>query len=317
MTTTYRVTIEPAGIELQVNDNETILEAALKAGIDFPHHCRSAVCGTCQADLLEGQIEYSDLVPPLAEPKIFTCQAKPRSVLTLHVDGLNSEAQQIETKILHVASIAPDIYCITLKPTQAFHYLAGQYLEILTETQAFPFSIANAPETGSGTLDLHWRYDSAIAGQQFLKAIFQEGKSLMIRGPFGESTLKNKPSIIVAGGTGYAPARALIESAFIQNLHQTIYLYCGARHFNLLYGHKECQKWAKYIPYFHYLPVLSESTPKNWTGEKSLVHNAMLSHQHKLSDFNVYAFGPFEMVLQTKSACLKEGLKKEQFFSDY
>lgn len=329
----YTVHIKPSGYNLIVKAGETVLYAALRQGYQFPHECVAGDCGTCRGQLLEGHVEYDEeYLPGLNDDEreagyALFCSAKPISDLVIHVDGVIGPAQLPTKKLTYdVAScekIGKYIYKVILQPPAEgiIEYCAGQYVEILQrDASPLPYSITNAPLSDDNHLELHIRHlpDHQETGE-LIKHIQIEQK-IRLQGPFGSCILKQEPPypiIFLAGGTGFAPHKALIEQALAEGIEQTIYLYWGARTLSDLYFHEQALRWAKHMPNFHYIPVLSEPTQNDhWAGRTGLVHEAVLEDHANLSHFHVYASGPYEMVYAALHVFQNLGLKRAFFYSD-
>jgi len=199
-------------------------------------------------------------------------------------------------------------------------YLAGQYIEIITHNgEKIPFSIANAP-LGGRHLELHIRHtpENPIS-LQLLQEIKQEGH-LTITGPFGQCIYhenKKEPIIFLAGGTGFAPMKALIEHALMIAETRPMHLYWGAKTASDLYYAELAEHWAKSVTQFTYTPVLSkQKNPANGSVKLGFVHEMVIHDHPDLSQHQVYAAGPPIMVSTAANLFFQHGLLKENFFSD-
>lgn len=329
----YTVHIKPCGYNLTVNANETVLAAALRQGYQFPHDCQSGTCGTCRGKIIEGQVTYDEpMFICLSEEEreagyALFCSAKPLSDLQIYVEdviGPNTLPQQTlsYTVQLH-EKLSEHIHRFILQPPANAHiaYRAGQYVEILQRDKSpLPFSITNAPLHDDHSIELHIRHLPQHAETGDLITEIDATKMLKIRGPFGNCTLRNDPpypAILLAGGTGFAPFKALIEQALADGLSQPLYLYWGARTFHDLYLHELVSRWAKHVPQFHYVPVLSEALPTDhWLGRTGLVHSAVLKDFANLTRFHVYASGPPEMIYAALRSFQEHGMQKQFLYSD-
>lgn len=329
----HLVLIKPSSLRLVVNEDETVLDAALREGFHFPHDCYSGICGACRGRVLEGQVCYQDAMLPSgltsdeqAEGEALFCSAMPKTDLIIEVenvlDPLQTKLQTVSYQIMSAELLTGHVYRVMLQAMteQPLRYRAGQYIEILCDHEmGRPFSIANAP-LGEGEIELHVRY---VADNPYLEevmaAITARGQ-MQLRGPFGHCLYHREPAlptIFLAAGTGFAPIKAIIEQALSEGVTQPMYLYWGARTQDDLYLHELAQQWEKYIPQFHYIPVLSASLPSDhWQGRTGWVHHAALADHENFADFQVYAAGPAAMVYAAYEALQARGLKKARMYSD-
>ncbi|ODN42610.1 2Fe-2S iron-sulfur cluster-binding protein [Piscirickettsia litoralis] len=332
-----KVTIENTNICFTVEDDESILDAALRQGIDLPFSCQAGVCGACRGQVALGDINYGDIeifgLLPEEESAGFalTCSAKITTDVVLKMDG-NSlytppksfDAQEMMMTVLTQESLGDDIYRLTLKHESDFLYHAGQYIEVIVNDEiTCPLSIANAPHVTPGIIELHIRKTHKIPswGNWVLEQA-EKNKQLHIRGPKGKVIINRqseRPQLLIAGGTGYSQCKALLEHLFSQQEQSApVYLYWGGRHRQGLYLHQQVKDWALEYHYFNYVPVLSQAVNHDrWGGRRGLVHQAVLDDFEDLKDFDVYAVGPMEMVKLAYQGCLSKGLPKEQFYSDF
>jgi len=201
----------------------------------------------------------------------------------------------------------------------AINYLPGQYLNIIPEGfEARPFSIANAPKE-NGEMELHIRYIPIPYSQQ-LSVEIQSKKQIEIDGPLGLCVYQqdcDRPIIFMAGGVGFAPIKAIIEAAIENNDQRPMFLYWGAKTEEDLYLNELAKSWAKTIKNFKYIPVLSEPhSDTYWQGHVGLVHEVVAADFPDLSNYQLYASGPPEMVFAGKELFLKQGLDERLIYSD-
>jgi CDP-4-dehydro-6-deoxyglucose reductase len=254
------------------------------------------------------------------------CCAKPLSDLVLEVREVGT-ARDIPVKILpcrvqQLERVADDVIVMSLKlpVNERLQFLAGQYIEfLLKDGKRRAFSIANAPHD-DGFLQLHIRN---VPGGEFTGHVFgamKEKDILRFQGPYGSFFLReesSKPMILVAGGTGFAPIKSLVEHAIHQGIRRPMELYWGARDRAGLYLPELPLSWAREHGHIRYLPVLSDATSADaWTGRSGFVHRAVLEDHPDLSAFQVYACGAPAMIDAARADFAAAGLPAEEFFAD-
>jgi CDP-4-dehydro-6-deoxyglucose reductase, E3 len=324
----FTVRTEPAGHQFDVAPGQTLLEAAIAQRIGLPYGCRDGKCGSCTAELLEGEVGYpsgkTEALHGQPPGACLTCQAVPASDVRLRVAELQTVAD-IEVRILpcRVAEktrLNHDVMRLRLKlpEAQRLQFLAGQYLEfMLADGRRRAFSIANAPHDDA-LIELHVR---RVPGGEFTDYIFDtlaEKAILRIRGPLGSFVLReasSRPMLFVGGGTGFAPLKGLLEHALHLGLKRPMTLYWGVRAERDLYLAELPERWAAEHPNFNWVPVLSEPDP-DWSGRRGYVHEAVLEDHPDIADCDVYISGPPVMVEAGRGAFEAHGLKLDHLFSD-
>jgi len=330
---TFTVYLEPSGHHFDIEPDETILDAALRHGHAFPYGCRSG-CGACLGQLLEGKLDYGmdRPAPPgakdLPRGTTFFCQAHAASDLIIEVKEI-AAVENLTVKTLPVLvqtkeQLADDVMRLYLKLPQDEHlrFLAGQYIDILMKDgRRRSFSIANMP-LNDHLLELHIRH---VEGGDFTGYIFdqlREKDVLRIEGPHGNFFLREnstRPLLFVAGGTGFAPVKSILEHAFVEEMSQSMRLYWGVRGEGDLYLDALPRQWTQEHPDFRYVPVLSEA-PSQWQGLQGYVHEAVIAdlaaRGEDFSAFDVYVCGPPAMVRAAFMAFRERGLDEAHFYSD-
>jgi CDP-4-dehydro-6-deoxyglucose reductase len=323
----FTVTISATGHAFEVEENETILDAAIRQHIGLPYGCRNGRCGSCAADLLAGEVRYHGSPPALDDVgagKCLPCQGFAASDLTVAVREAEGTAD-IEIKLLPVRvhavdHLSHDVVRLLLKlpDNQRLQFLAGQYLDfLLSDGRRRAFSIANAPHDDE-YLELHIRH---VDGGKFTDWVFsqmQERAILRIQAPLGTFVLdedSDRPMIFMGGGTGFAPLKGQIEQAFEAGIERPMHLYWGVRGERDLYLRELPEKWAAEHDNFHFVPVLSEPDP-TWSGRTGWVHQAVLQDFPDLSGHDLYMAGPPPMVNAGREAFGAAGMPAAQMHFD-
>lgn len=324
---TFTVSITNSGHEFIAEENETILDAAIRQNIGLPYGCRNGRCGSCVADLVSGDIRYYANPPALeaaGEGKCLPCQGFAASDLTLAVREAESTAD-IEVRLLPcrvhaVDHLAHDVVRLLLKlpEGQRLQFLAGQYLDfLLADGRRRAFSIANAPHDDE-FIELHIRH---VDGGEFTDWVFGQMKEktiLRIQAPLGTFTLDEdspRPMIFMGGGTGFAPLKGQVEHALEVGIDRPMVLYWGVRSQRDLYMRELPEQWAAERDHFRFVPVLSEPDA-GWQGRTGWVHEAVLADIPDLSGHDLYMAGPPVMVSAARSAFLDAGLPETQMHYD-
>ncbi|MBV8030669.1 MAG: CDP-6-deoxy-delta-3,4-glucoseen reductase [Betaproteobacteria bacterium] len=304
----HRVTLQPSGLQFEVEDGETVLAAALRQGYVLPYGCRNGACGSCKGTVLSGELDYGvyqkKALPDeeRARGKALFCQAKPLGDLTIEARTVGAakdiEVKKLPCRVQKMERLADDVMVLSLKlpANERLQFLAGQYLEfLLKDGSRRSFSMANAPHDDE-LLQLHVRH---VAGGQFTDHVFGKMKErdiLRMEGPLGTFFLREdseKPIVLVASGTGFAPIKAIIEHAFHKGIARPMTLYWGGRRPKDLYMDALANGWAaRHAPQFKYVPVISEALPEDaWRGRTGFVHRAVMEDFPELSGYQVYACG--------------------------
>ena len=318
---------------LQVPEGDTILAAALTEGFHLPYGCRNGACGSCKGKVLEGQIDYGKYQrnalsdDERAAGYALFCQAKPLTDLVIESREIGAVkdivVKKLPCRVHRLERVADDVVILYLKlpANERLQFLAGQYVEfILKDGSRRSFSMANAPHDDE-FLQLHVRH---VPGGAFTDHVFKTMKErdiLRFEGPLGSFFLhqSEKPIVFVAGSTGFAPIKAIIENAFKKGIERPMTLYWGARRPRGLYLDELPRKWAAEHPQqFKYIPVISDGLPEDqWTGRTGFVHRAVMEDRPDLSGHQVYACGVPIMVNSARRDFTHErGLPIDEFFAD-
>lgn len=329
---TFQVTVSPSGHQFACEEDETILTAALRANVGLPHGCKNGACGACKGKIVTGESvlgkhqEKTLTQEEAAQGFSLFCCAKPLSDITIEareVEVGEFPSKKLPTRIAKIEKLSHDVILINLQlpATEKFAFRAGQYIEfLLRDGKRRSYSMANAPHL-SDQISLHIRH---MPGGLFTDQVFstlKERDILRIEGPQGTFFLRedsDKPIILLASGTGFAPIKAVLEHAFGQNITRPITLYWGGRRPVDLYMHQLCLDWAAAHPDFHYVPVVSGALPEdNWSGRTGFVHRAVLEDFSDLSAMQVYACGaPIVVDSAKRDFVALAQLPLEEFYAD-
>lgn len=329
----FQIELQPGRHIFQAEPDETLLDAALRHGLMIPYGCRDGVCGSCRGKVLSGPVDHGQA--PLgtlsaanreAGLALFCC-ARAQDDLVIEAREMRS-AQDIPVKTLparieRMTLVAPDVMILELKlpASERLQFLAGQYIDILLKDgRRRSFSLANAPHDDA-RLQLHVRQ---IPGGHFTHQVFttlKERDLLRINGPHGSFFLREDcdlPMLLVAGGTGFAPIKAIVEHAIAENLQRPMAVYWGGRGRQDIYLHALAESWARDHAHIRFIPVLSEpGSEEQWTGRTGLVHHVAMQDFPDLSGHQVYVCGSPAMITAARRDFVGQcHLPEEAFFAD-
>jgi len=331
-----QVTVRPAEVTFEVARDEPILAAAIRAGIGLPYGCKDGACGSCKSRLLEGRVihgAHQHKALSLAEEEaglILPCCATPQTDCVIEARMVPGAGEfpvlKMPCRVLSLERPALDVAVLKLQlpANQAFRYRAGQYIEfILRDGARRSYSVATAPgHLGTPpTIELHMRH---MPGGKFTDHVFnamRDKEILRMEGPYGSFFLRedsDKPIVLLASGTGFAPIKAIIEQMKDLGVTRPTVLYWGCRTRADLYRHEWALQAAAALPTLRYVPVLSEAKPDDaWDGRTGLVHRAVMQDLPDLSGHQVYACGVPIMVESAKRDFVAHcGLPEDEFYAD-
>jgi CDP-4-dehydro-6-deoxyglucose reductase, E3 len=338
MSEDYAVRIEPHGRTIRVRAGQPVLEAALAAGLNLPHSCKSGHCSSCRARLRTGEIRYPGERPlgiTAAEAQagnILLCQARPTTDLVIEARLIATvadvEIKTLPCRIARLRPLASDVMQVWLRlpAVETMRFQAGQYLDVLLEGgRRRSFSIASPPHD-SELLELHVR---RVSGGGFTERLFatnaddtlRVGSLLRIEGPVGQFTYRTGagPLLMIAGGTGFAPLKSILRHVLESGgIERNIHLYWGARQPQDIYEEQLALEWAARYPRLHFTAVLSESGDSGTQQHRRLgwVHEAVLADYPDLSAFEVYAAGPPAMIEAIRTSFPRHGLDPNRLYFD-
>jgi CDP-4-dehydro-6-deoxyglucose reductase len=328
----HRITLTSGGSAFDASAGETILNAALRQGISLPYGCRNGQCGACKAQIDAGRVDYPHDAdtPALTDAErqqgwCLCCQAQARSDLTLRIretgGGAAPEVRTLPARVARLEHLSHDVLGIWLQlpKSERLVFRAGQYIEILMrDGKRRAFSLANAPHDDE-FLQLHVRYYPGGVFAEYAFNALMVKELLRIRGPFGSFSLREdsgRPAIFVAGGTGFAPIKAVLEHAFAKGATQSLKLYWGVRAARDLYSGLP-QQWAGEHENFSWVPVLSEPLPEDgWRGRRGFVHEALAADHPDLSAYDIYTCGPPVMTRAVAAIGIRHGAPGDRIYSD-
>jgi NAD(P)H-flavin reductase len=328
----FHMLVRPDNRILGVREGETLLDAGLRAEVAFAFDCRGGGCGKCKATIAYGKVNYGAFQPGMltdaerAAGKVLLCCATPLSDVEIEYQPLampgDLPARVWDASVEAMDSLSHDVMRVMLKLDggKRIEFYAGQYINILLpDGEKRSFSFATAPSVND-RIELQIR---RIPGGRYTTHVFEQmkvGDAVRFEGPLGSFFLREdseKPILFVAGSTGFAPVKSMLEYAFARGLKRKMILYWGVRTLRDLYLPDLPRQWERAHPNFRFVPVLSEPASEDqWTGCTGLVHEAILADFPDLSTHQVYACGSAGMVEAAYPAFQAHGLSQDDCFSD-
>lgn len=333
------LTIEPLGATIEVEDGQTLLDAALRQGIYIPHACGHGLCGTCKVQVCEGEVDHGAANPfalmdvERDEGKTLACCATLLSDATIEAD-IDDEpdarmipVRDFHTNVTRIETLTPTIKAIWLKLDGPIDFQAGQYVQLQLPgvEGSRPFSIANAPQqvAASGEIEINVRIVPGGAGTTYLHEKLEVGDPLTISGPYGRFFVRRSlheqaklPLLFMAGGSGLSSPRSMILDLLEGGCTLPITLVYGQRNLAELYYDAEFRALAARHPNFTYLPALSEDAT-GFQGLKGFVHEA--AREHFKGDFSgrkAYLCGPPPMIEACLGALMQGRLYERDIYTE-
>jgi CDP-4-dehydro-6-deoxyglucose reductase, E3 len=332
---TFQITVQPSGRSFVANADETLLAAGIRQGIGLPYGCKDGACGSCKCKKLSGQVTHSAYQPKalsddeLAAGYVLTCCASANSDVVLESRQVTDESaypiKKLPVRVSALERASADVMVVTLQlpANDTFKYHAGQYVEfLLRDGSRRSYSMASAPhlQADKPMMELHIRH---MPGGKFTDHVFggmKEKEILRIEGPYGSFFLcedSDKPIVLLASGTGFAPIKAILQHMQHQGITRPVTLYWGGRRPADLYQSAWLQAQCAAMPNLRYVPVVSDAQPEDqWTGRTGFVHQAVLQDTPDLSGHQVYACGAPVVVASAQRDYIAAGLPEEEFFAD-
>ena len=330
---TFQVTVNPSGSQFSCDEGETILAAALRAGIGLPYGCKNGACGSCKGKISSGSVTHGNHQQRAlsdaeeTEGMSLFCCARPDSDVIIEARVIASSGdyplKKMPSRVAKLEKLSDDVMLIALQlpANERLQYRAGQYIEfLLRDGKRRSYSMANAPHLDE-QITLHVRH---MPGGLFTDQVFgtlKERDILRFEGPQGTFFLRedsDKPIVLLASGTGFAPIKALVEHMIYSKSTRPVTLYWGGRRPQDLYMNTLCEEWASTIPHFTYVPVVSDALPEDsWTGRTGFVHQAVIADHTDLSGYQVYACGAPIVVDSAKRDFVQLcQLPEDEFYAD-
>lgn len=330
----YELTIEPLGTTIEVEEDQTILDAALRAGIWLPHACCHGLCATCKINVIDGEVDHGEASSfalmdfERDEGKTLACCARLESDVTIEAEiDEEPDAESIPVKdfpgtVSRIEQLTPTIKGIFIELDEPIHFQAGQYvnLELPSHIGSRAFSLANAPGQGN-EVELNIRIVPGGAGTTWIHEDLKAGDRITLSGPYGRFFVRKSaelPMIFMAGGSGLSSPRSMILDLLGEGCTHPITLVYGQRTREELYYHDEFLALAEQHDNFTYVPALSdEPEGTDWAGFRGFVHDAAVAHfDNDFRGHKAYLCGPPLMIDACIGALMQGRLFENDIFTE-
>jgi CDP-4-dehydro-6-deoxyglucose reductase len=314
-----KVQVVPSQRHFEARADEPVLTAALRQHLNLPHSCKGGSCGTCRVRVLSGRVAYPHGRPAgigiteEAAGYALICQARAQGDLVIETREIRHvtdvEIRELPARVERMERLAPEVMGLWLRlpAIEPFEWQAGQYIDVmLPGERRRSFSLANPPHDHA-FLQLHVRHapGGAFSGQVF--GSMKPGALLHIEGPLGQFVYREgaSPLLLIGGGTGYAPLKAILRAVLERGAPREVALYWGARNREDLYDDAWLRELAARHARFRYVPVTTE-----------FVHESVLRDPAVLKGADVYAAGPPAMIDAVRATLPAAGADPERIFFD-
>jgi propane monooxygenase reductase subunit len=327
------VRFEPVGIEIEVDEEQTVLRAAFDQGLMLMHGCKEGQCSACKSFLLDGDDVELDKYSTFALPDFereegFTllCRAHVYEDVTIELLNYDEEILRSGLPVVDAAAqVAANVpvtrdmrhLVLNLVSSDDFKFFPGQYVDITVPgtNEVRSFSMANTSARESRQLEFIIKIypDGLFSGcLEQLKV----GDRLELSGPFGVFTLRDAPDtdlVFVGGGAGMAPILCLLRSMAERGINRKAVYYYGARRRGDLCFEDELRALEQTLPNFRYVPALSE---EGWDGETGMITDVVARSETSLAKAHAYVCGPPPMVEAAVPLLTRLGIPEKHVYWD-
>jgi propane monooxygenase reductase subunit len=330
----HRVRFEPVGIEIEVDEQQTVLRAAFDQGIMLMHGCKEGQCASCKSFLLDGDDveldKYSTFaLPDFEKEEGYTLLCRAHVYEDVTIELLNYDEEMIRSglpireftaEVVGNEPVTSDMRLLTVRVPDAvmIKFFPGQYVDIgIPGTdQTRSFSMANTSVRENGQLEFIIKIYPDGLFSHFLDTELKVGDRLSLTGPYGVFTLRDAPDarlVFVGGGAGMAPILCLLRSMAERGIDRPAVYYYGARRRGDLCFEDELRALERTLPDFRYIPALSE---EEWEGETGLITDVVARHEGNLRGAHGYVCGPPPMVEAAVPLLTRLGVPEKHVYFD-
>jgi propane monooxygenase reductase component len=335
---THKVRFQPVNIEIEVDENETVLNAAFRQGISLTHGCREGQCSACKSFLLDGDLEmdkYSTFALPEYESEegyVLLCRSHAYSDLEVELINYDEDILRLgipivtlQTTVEEIETLTHDIKRLVLKivePGKRMLFSAGQYADIRIpgSEEHRAYSMANTPST-SDYLQFMIKVFPGGRFSSLLESGISVGQELEVKGPYGVFMLREKSNsdiICIGGGSGMAPLWSLLNDMAERGIKRKATYYYGARTRKDLFYLDHLGQLEQRLSGFHFVPALSMATAEDeWDGETGLITD-VLDRNLEVGQLEMQAYlcGPPPMIDAAIPVLVRKGISEDRIFFD-
>ena len=341
MSDIYTVRLEPIGVEFEVDEGETVLDAAFRQGISLPHGCKEGQCSACKCNLIEGDVEllkYSTFALSDGEREqggILLCRSLAQEDLVIELLNFDEEllSKSIAVKnfkgaITAKSNLTHDIRAIEIDLEAPMKFWAGQYVDITVRTKngeeiTRSFSMANTPDQTQKLRFIIKKYPDGRFSNELDAGGIEVGAAVTVRGPFGSCFRREGrtgPIILVAAGSGMSPIWSILHDHIASGEDRPVHFFYGARTRADLFYVEQIADITATHPTITFTPVLSHAdTDPDWQGATGFVHQVVGAELKRLgieSDADASACGPPPMIDALQPVLFMQDFDPERTFFD-
>ncbi|MBL1274671.1 MAG: 2Fe-2S iron-sulfur cluster binding domain-containing protein [Ectothiorhodospiraceae bacterium] len=322
----YKVSLMPSGVEFLAAHDESLLDAALKANVILSYSCRDGRCGACKVKVVDGEVNQPNGQTGMSKDDYqdgfaLACVAIPLTDIVLEatfhpeLQGMKRKVQP--TKVDSIDFPVADVAVLKLRfpPEANFEYLPGQYVELIYRGARRSYSIANILKAYDG-IELHIKKNPGGLFSEFIFSELKLNQLIYVDGALGTFFVResDRPIVFIAGGTGFAPVKSMVEKLLFEYNKKQIHIYWGMSRSADFYSGLPI-KWESDHENVRYVPVVSDDD-NDWRGRSGLVHKAVLEDFEGMSLLDVYACGSPLMIKAAEHDFACEGMDMNHFYSD-
>jgi propane monooxygenase reductase subunit len=331
----YTITLLPFDKQFACDDNETVLHAAMRQGVNLRYGCKHGGCGMCKALVVEGDVDNSEastyalLDYERQQGFSLLCCAYPESDVTLELWDYDEAdlfsgvtVQQFEAEVEHISSLTHDIRGIQLRLVDAttIGFQAGQYIDVLVPgtTEWRSYSMANPPSR-SHEIEIMVKLMPGGLFSDYVDQQLKAGERLTLQGPYGNFHLRDtkREALFIAGGSGMAPILSLLRDMAEQRNERPVTYFYGARARRDLFQLDELHDLEQQLPHFRFIPALSEPAADDaWDGEVGLITDVVKRLVATGADKEAYMCGPTAMIDAAIVTLTRLGVQEANIFYD-
>ena len=333
----HKVRFEPVGIEMEVEEGETVLDAAFRQGISLMHGCKEGQCGSCKSKMIDGDVEllkYSTFALPDYDSDaglVLLCRTHAYSDITVELLNYDEDllSRSIAVKsfaatVTGVANLTHDIRRLDIELEKPIRFWAGQYVDLTIAGKGITraYSMASAPASGTSLQFIVKKYPNG-AFSALLDGELKPGDRMEAKGPYGTCFRREGrpgPMLLIGGGSGMSPLWSILHDHIDAGEQRPIRFFYGARTRADLFLLDEIAAIGAKLKDFRFIPALSHAEPgDNWTGASGFVHEVVRQHlrDEKLGgEMDAYSCGPPPMIDAVLPVLQQAGVEPERIYFD-